>query len=243
MLGVIRSELLKMRHTFSIKLVVLAPLVTVLLGYILSGKSVQYSSYNWWSTMILPLVVSLWSANTIIREKKTGMQNVVCLPVHYKTLWVGKVFAVVILLAITQLFMWIITTGFGFFTTMYISPLSSLMGCILLFITYLWQIPFVMFLSTRLGYLGSVLLSLVGNIIFFSIGVEKSWFFINPYAISARITCPFFKMLPNGIPLQSNSPLLETGYVFPAIIASLIFALIILWCSSRFFKHGGNCHD
>ena len=42
MLSLIRSELLKMRHTFSLKLVILAPIVTLLLGYLLSGNSVHY---------------------------------------------------------------------------------------------------------------------------------------------------------------------------------------------------------
>ena len=59
MLGIIRSELLKMRHSFSMKLVILAPLVTLLLSYLLSGSYVQLSAYNWWYSMILPLVVSL----------------------------------------------------------------------------------------------------------------------------------------------------------------------------------------
>ena len=63
MLGIIRSELLKMRHTFSMKLVILAPLVILLLGYLLSSSYVQLSAYNWWYSMILPLVVSLCSAS------------------------------------------------------------------------------------------------------------------------------------------------------------------------------------
>ncbi len=39
MLGIIRSELLKVRHTFSMKLVIFAPLVILLLGYLLSGSA------------------------------------------------------------------------------------------------------------------------------------------------------------------------------------------------------------
>ena len=76
MLGIIRSELLKIRHTFSMKLTILAPLVTLLWGYLLSGSYVQLSAYNWWYSMILPLVVSLCSASMIVREKRTGMQNI-----------------------------------------------------------------------------------------------------------------------------------------------------------------------
>ena len=46
MLSLIRSELLKMRHTFSLKLVILAPIVTLLLGYLLSGNSDQFAANN-----------------------------------------------------------------------------------------------------------------------------------------------------------------------------------------------------
>ena len=62
MWGMVRSELMKMRHTFTMKLAIIAPIITVLLGYLLSGNTVQYSAYNWWYTVILPLVISLWSA-------------------------------------------------------------------------------------------------------------------------------------------------------------------------------------
>ncbi len=72
MLGIIRSELLKMRHTFSMKLVILAPLVILLLGYLLSSSYVQLSAYNWWYSMILPLVVSLCSAS-MMRAGVTGL--------------------------------------------------------------------------------------------------------------------------------------------------------------------------
>lgn len=93
MLGIIQSELLKMRHTFSMKLVILAPLVILLLGYLLSNSYVQLSAYNWWYSMILPLVVSLCSASMIVREKKNGMQNIVCLPVRFNKIWMGKTVA------------------------------------------------------------------------------------------------------------------------------------------------------
>lgn len=98
MLGIIHSELLKMRHTFSMKLVFLAPLVILLLGYLLSGSYVQLSAYNWWYSMILPIVVSLCSASMIVREEKNGMQNIICLPVRFDKIWLGKTEALVILL-------------------------------------------------------------------------------------------------------------------------------------------------
>lgn len=238
MLGIIRSELLKMRHTFSMKLVMIAPVITVVLGYLLSGNSVQFSAYNWWYSMILPIVVSMWSASIVIRERNTGMQNIVCLPVNLKKLWIGKVIALAILLLISNLIMWAITTIFGIFTNMNISPIDGLVGCLLLFVTYLWQFPFIMILTSNIGYMGGVLVSFAGNIFLSTLGAEKSWFIFDPYAISARIVCPFFKMRPNGLPLESGSVFLETGFVFPALLISVLFAVAFLWGYTRLLTRG-----
>lgn len=176
MLGIIRSELLKMRHSFSMKLVILAPLVTLLLGYLLSGSYVQLSAYNWWYSMILPLVVSLCSASMIVREKKTGMQNIVCLPIRFDKIWLGKTAAFVILLFVSNLLLWISTTAVGFVTKVTVSPLDGLIGCMLLFLTYIWQIPFIMLLVNFMGYIPTVLVSLAANMILSAVGAEAKWF-------------------------------------------------------------------
>ena len=89
MFGIVRSELLKMRHSFSMKLIFGAPLATVLVGFLLSSHAVQYSAYNWWYTMLLPVVTALWAAGTVIREKNTGLQNIVCLPFPSAKIWIG----------------------------------------------------------------------------------------------------------------------------------------------------------
>lgn len=243
MLGIIRSELLKMRHTFSLKLVVLAPLVTLLLSYLLSGSYVQFSAYNWWYSMILPLVVALCSASMIVREKKTGMQNIVCLPVQFNKIWLGKTAALVILLFVSNLLLWISTTAVGFATKVTVSPLDGLIGCMLLSLTYLWQIPFIMLLVNFMGYIPTVLVSMAANMILSTVGAEAEWFLFVPYAIPARIVCPFFKMHTNGIPLESGSPLLSGGYVLPALIISLVVALVVFWGSSKLFLRGGRAHE
>lgn len=232
MLGIIRSELLKMCHTFSMKLVIMAPLVTLSLSYLLNSSYVQLSAYNWWYFMILPLTVSLWSASMIIQEKKTGMQNIVCLPVQHDKIWLGKTAVLVILLFITNLILWIATTAAGSVTTVTVSPLDGLIGCMILFLTYLWQIPFIMLLVNFMGYIPTVLVSLAANMILSAVGAETEWFLFVPYAIPARAVCPFFKMHVNGVPLESSSPLLEDRYVLPALVISLVFALIVFWISS-----------
>lgn len=239
MFSIVKSELLKMRRTFSLKLVFLAPPVTLLLSYLLSGSYVQLSAYNWWYSMILPLVVSLCSAGMIAREEKTGMQNIVCLPVRFHKIWLGKTVSSVILLFASNLLLWILTTAVGFAASVTVSPLDGLIGCMLLFLTYIWQIPFIMLLTGFMGYIPAVLSSLAASIILSAVGAEAEWFLFVPYAIPARIVYPFFKMHANGIPLESGSPLLSGEYVLPALAMSLALALVVFWGSSRLFSRGG----
>lgn len=243
MSGIIQSELLKMRHTFSMKLVILAPLVTLLLSYLLSGIYVQFSAYNWWYFMILPFVVSSCSAGMIVREKKTGMQNVVCLPVKFDKIWFGKTAALVILLFAANLLLWISTTAVGSVTTVTVSPLDGLIGCMLLFLAYIWQIPFIMLSVNFMGYIPTVLVSMAANVILSAALAETEWFLFVPYAIPARIVCPFFKMHINGIPLETGSPLLSGGYVLPALIISLGFALAVFWVGSKLFSRGDRMFE
>lgn len=243
MLGIIRSELLKVRHTFSMKLVIFAPLVILLLSYLLSGTYVQLSVYNWWYFMILPLVVSLCSASIIVCERKNGMQNIVCLPVRLNKIWLGKTAALVILLFITNLILWIATTAVGFVTKIMVSPLDGLIGCMLLFLTYLWQIPFIMLAASFMGYLPTVLISMAANMILSAACAEKEWFLFVPYAIPARIVCPFFKIHVNGIPLENGSHFLSGGYVLPALTISLVFALAAFCGGSKLFSKGGWMHE
>lgn len=240
MVPLIRSELLKMRHTFALKLVVLAPVITVLLGYGLSPHDFQYSAYNWWYTVLLPIVISLWSASMVSREKSTGMHNMIALPIRTEKVWLGKMAALAVLLASAHIFLWGIATALGLYTTATISPTDSLIGCALLVLTYAWQLPFIAWLADKTGYLVAVITSSAANLVLSSIGATKAWFMLIPYAIPARVVAPFFHMQPNGLPLESGSPLLDTGVVIPAIAVSIGWALVLLWGCAKGVGRGSD---
>ena len=243
MFKLVRSELLKLRHTFSMKLPVVAPIMTLLLGYVLSGNSVQFTAYNWWYTMIFPVAISLWSANAISREKNTQYQNLLCLPIDLKNLWLGKVLANVVLLLLSSLIIWSGCTAFGALTKMNINLLDGFFGCMLLFVAFLWQIPVVMWVAKRIGHLAAILLSVGCNMVCSMAGAESGLFFLNPFAIPARIVCPFFKMHPNGLPLENNSVLFEKGMILPAVCISLLLFILLSFVTARLFAKGEKNHD
>ena len=227
MFSLVCSELLKLRHTFSMKLPIVAPIVTLLLGYVLSGNSVQFTAYNWWYTMIFPVAISLWSTNAISREKDTHYQNLLCLPIDLKKLWIGKLTAIIFLALFSSLLMCGGCTAFGAFTKMNINLLDGFFGCMLLFVAFLWQIPVVMWVAKRMGHLAAILLSVGCNMV----------------AIPARIVCPFFKMHPNGLPLENNSVLFEKGMILSAVCISLLLFILLSFVTARLFAKGEKNHD
>ena len=243
MYGMLKSEFLKMRHTFAMKLVFFAPLATLLLGYILSGSYVQLSAYNWWYTIILPVLVSMLSASMIVRERNTGMQNILCLPVSSSKIWLGKILALLLLVFGANLLLWLVTTMVGFTTSMEVSPMNGLVGCMLLALTFLWQIPFVMLLTRLMGYFPALILSVGANLLLSTIGAEKGWFFLDPYAIPARVVCPFFGMHPNGLPLEDSSSLLDVATVVPGVLIGLTLLVLMAWVGSRLFWEGVRKYD
>ena len=193
MFSLIHSEILKMRHTFSIRLVVLAPVVTVLLGYLLSGSSVQFAAYNWWYTIILPTTIAVWSSNVITCESHTHYQNILCLSVKLSKVWVNKFIAVAILVLTSNLIMWGCCTVLGLFTETKVSVMNGFIGCLFLFLTFIWQIPITMIIAKCTGYLSAILISFGCNVLLSFVGAENELFFLNLYAIPSRIVCPFFK--------------------------------------------------
>jgi len=243
MIGIMHSELLKMRHTVTLKLVFFAPFITVLIGYVLSPHDFQYSAYNWWYTMILPVMVSVWSATTVVREKNTGMQNVILLPVRSEIIWRSKMGAVAMLLLFSNLVLWGMATVTGYFTSATLSAADSLIGCLALFFTYLWQLPLIAWLTDKMGYLFAVFASSVCSIVLSAISAAEPGYIYNPYAIPARVVAPFLKMYPNGLPLESDSPLLQTGNLGVAVGVSLSLAIFLLWACPYLLGKGGPAHD
>ncbi len=243
MFHLICSEMLKMKHTFSVKLVFIAPIITLALAYLLSKSSAQFAAYNWWYTMILPIMLSVLCASIIVREKKTCYQNVLCLTSSLTKVWGSKVLALGIVLFAANMIMWLGCIILGVFTTINISPINGMIGCILLTVSYLWQIPFIMILTKLLGYLPAVLISFGGNLIFSISAAEKNWFLFDLYAIPARIVCPFFGVHPNGIIIENGSYLLNTEIIIPAMIVSLASAGVLLLVTARVFTKGGKQFD
>ncbi|MGC5774894.1 lantibiotic immunity ABC transporter MutE/EpiE family permease subunit [Paenibacillus pabuli] len=236
MLSHIKAERLKWRRTFIPKLVWLAPVFTLLLSAVLMGGPLfQTGAYNWWYTMLLPGSLSLACSLALQKDAKMKYRGLLALPIDPRKLWAGKIIAIMQwLLATLFLFLIGITLG-GILFGQTIPLINSAAGSFLIFLTILWQIPLCLFLAARLGLFAAILLNMCGNIlgvVAFNIG--GLWDYI-PYTITFRLMCPVLSILPNGLPVPAGSPLRSTSEIFPDVLISVAWFIVLSLLTALWF--------
>ena len=91
MLKYLQAENLKNKGTFIKKLILIAPIVTLLIGF-MTGKYFEANSFNQWYMMILPGYISIMAVMTNEKDqKKLRYRAVFGLPISLKKVWISKV--------------------------------------------------------------------------------------------------------------------------------------------------------
>ena len=71
MTNIIRAEFLKSKRTMSSKLIVVFPIITLVMAFVLTlGMTNAYaeSAWNWWYVLLLPSMIAIVSYLSVIRE-------------------------------------------------------------------------------------------------------------------------------------------------------------------------------
>lgn len=232
MLRIILSEYQKQKHTFTKKTAFLAPIMIMLLGVLLGMGSqpfFQPCSYNWWYTLFLPGSLSLICAGVVQKDKKKlHYRRILSLPVDPQKIWFGKIGGCVLLFLIScAVFLVGVTIG-GMIIGSALSFPQSAAAVALLFLTFLWQIPFCMILADRWGQFAALLINLTGNIVCVVFAAKGDFWWI-PFAVPTRLMCPVIHILPNGLAVPANDPLLSSGVILPGVLLTLaLFCLLSL---------------
>ena len=127
---------------------------------------------------------------------------------------------------------WIVGELFG--TT--ISIMGGFWGFVLLTITYLWEIPLYMLLSSRFGMfapISSCMILTLGSVAV--IAHSKLWWII-PSAIPVRLMCPILGIMPNGLLAPVGCKLLDTSVIFPGVLLSLAWFVFVSRFTILWFK-------
>lgn len=228
MFRLISCEYQKQKRTFTKKAAFIAPIVTIALSFILgAGTSFQAGSYNWWYTMLLPGTLSLICAGVVQKDKKKlNYRRMLSLAAQPQKIWLGKIGGCILFFGIScAVFFAGVTLG-GFFFGSSIPPVQGAEASVLLFVTFLWQIPLCMFLADRLGTFAAVLTALAGNILCIVFAARSAYWWI-PFAIPPRLMCPVIHVLPNGLHVPANDPLLSSAVILPGILITLVLFVLL----------------
>lgn len=236
MLNFVKSEWLKQKHTFQPNFVWLAPLLTLLMGvFLMGGADLQNGSYNWWYTILLPGSFTMFIAFTTAREKRKNRHGLFGVAVQKGRLWQAQIIlGTMYLFATCMLFFAGAALG-GFVFEQTVPVAAGLVGSLVLFVTFAWQIPLWMFVTEKLGAFAAVFLSFACNLgvgVFFA--TEKLWW--NPFSIPARLMTPIIGVLPNGLWAKAGSELTNKGVIVPGLLISIALFLLATVVTTRWFQ-------
>lgn len=240
-----KAEALKIKHTFIIKLGVIAPIFTILLSATLVLGYFQMGAYNWWYTTILPGLISLVCTLAAVKDTKMKNRAVLSLPIDLKKIWAAKILICTAVITISSLILFLGTSLVAGVSALNkaadITAINAFAGILVLIITFLWQIPLCLFLGSKVGMFITIIISFAANAVLGILAAtEKIWWAV-PYAIPARLMCPILKVLPNGLPAVKGSEtfkseLLSNGVILPGIIIAIVLFCILTIITARWYS-------
>lgn len=233
----LKAENLKFKRTFTRKLILIIPLATLFLTWFLSFNWYQVNAFNWWYVLLMPGYIALISALSDQKEaKRMGYCGVLALPVSLKKIWIAKVLNLILYAALSCLIL-LIGILLGSFTVP--NPLTSggaCLGMFVIFLTSLWQIPFCLFLSRKIGMVGTILIQVAAGFLLGVLLATKSIWWLYPYSWTMRIMTPVLGILPNGTIAQSGAPLLNSSSIPVGIALSILLFIILLIATTSWFQ-------
>ncbi|KAF6616496.1 lantibiotic immunity ABC transporter MutE/EpiE family permease subunit [Paenibacillus sp. EKM102P] len=234
----IAAEHLKLKRTFTKKLVWLAPIVTLLLCTgLMGGHMFQSASYNWWYIMLLPGALTLMCSGVIQKDgKKLKYRAILGMSVDLAQVWYGKIGVCVRLLMVSSIILFVGITLGGFVFSSSVTLAGSVAATLIPFVTFLWQIPLCLFLTDRIGMFATLIINMLGNVACTILFATSSIWWAVPYAIPARLMCAVIQVLPNGLAIPSEDPLLDRGVIVPGLVITVGLFMILSVLTAMSFR-------
>lgn len=239
------AEQFKYRRTVFWYLLILMPVLLVLLAASLTGQFFVVDSYNWWYMGFYPGLIGIVCGMIGGKDKRRKNVTIGSLPCSMERIWDAKVLVGAAASGVAMLCTVLLTmmTEAVLGQLLHITPIlqpsvkAQLTAGMIIWLTSLWQIPFCLFLSQKMGLLGMLLLH-VGSYMAFSAVISlKSWFAFFPGAITSRLMCPVLGILPNGL-LAEEGMMTYSGVLMelqnlPVGILAAVFWFLAFWLGSR----------
>ena len=226
MYRLIKANFLKQKRKFSLKLLFVAPLISMFLSILLMGGMFFIeNSFNWWYTLILPSSIFMIVCFNTSDERKKNRHGLFSVYADKRKLWLSAILSNTISLFVLNFIFFIFITIFTWFFGFELRVGVNLFATFLLTITFSWQIPLFMFISEKIGAFMGVFTGLILNMIFgIFFAPTKLWFV--PFAIPSRLMCPVVGVMPNGLPVEIGSNLADSSVVLVGVLIAIVLYFI-----------------
>lgn len=241
----IQAEVLKYKHSAMPKLTVGMAVASVLMAAVLMGNYFTVNSYNWWYMGMYPALLAIIGASIGQKDRKKKNHTIATLPFSAGRIWDVKMlvamgYALLGMVALTVLTMIVaplLHHGLGVNFIVQPSIKQQLVAMGLLWLTNLWQLPFCMALSQRLGLFLTFLINIALYMATAVFGALEATFYYWPGALAARVMVPVLGVLPNGLlaipgSVTYDPALLDVGAVLSGSLAAMVW-LGVLWLVGR----------
>lgn len=239
----LQAEHLKNKRTFAKKLIVLAPVVTVLMN-IFAPLWFQLNSYNWWYILLYPGFLTLVCAMLEQRDNgKLKYRAVLTLPVDLKETWKAKIGIAGLYVTWGNLLFLVLNLVGGYIIfavyeiPLAVNVLQAVFGTLCIVIASLWEVPLSLWLSKKVGIFLTVVLNVgVGSILGIFAATSNLWF-LCPYSWGPHLMISVLKIMPNGVPTtMKNTPLTFVEIGFTLLLSVIVFVLLSLVTAKGFEK-------
>lgn len=237
----LNAENLKFKRSLFRKLMLLIPLSLIIVSMIFLWIGIGLGGFS--SAMVCNWCMPFGSLSIVIlchlvnqKDQKHKYRTLYSLPFDLKKTFLAKMVVIISNLFIISFLLSLITIISDYTLSGGFHALSHsgyyMLGYFLLWLSFLWQIPFCLFLDQKIGFIGSVLINLFFSAfggLFFSL-TPLFWFF--PYSWPARLMITLFGVLPNGLLVEANARCiltLEESLLLAFISFLTMFVLSILF--------------
>ncbi|HEY8363054.1 MAG TPA: lantibiotic immunity ABC transporter MutE/EpiE family permease subunit [Tissierellaceae bacterium] len=239
MIKYLKTENLKCKRTFTKKIIILSPIITLLIA-LLSPLWFEVNGYNFWYVLMLPGTITLLAILINQKEeKKLFYRGVYSLPVDLKKIWYGKLFLISIYLLLSNMLLVIGIKAIGtiFNLPLRISFTKGFIAIIIMLITSFWQIPFSLFLCNKFNLLWGILLNFGLGTVLNIMLVDSSIWWISPYSYTSRLMAVLLGIHPNGTPLEPGDLLINFSLIPIIIGISLILGVGLAILTANWFQN------
>lgn len=225
------------------------PVVSVVFAAVLTGEYFVVDTYNWWYIGLYPGMIGIVCGMIGGKDKKKKNFTLWSLPCEMGKIWDAKIFTGAFFSGLSVIFLTVLSfavaklLGEGLHIEFLAQPSAKMqiLAGIVLFVTTLWQVPFCLFLSQKIGSFPMFLVHMGSFTLMSTMVSLKPWYMALPGGITSRLMCPLLGILPNGLLAREGavtySPEFMESWNLPVgVLASLIWFFLFFLGSRKWFE-------